>query len=316
MIYFDIQHHGNASILNDLLERLKSSESLVRLSYDGDIKSSEFKMLELNHKNSFSDFSITKSPQLSWGGWSIVNNMLSSIETALTKSDWSYYVNLSGACLPLKKMPNLLAAINRQVNSPDSSFCFSFMPQRAILYVPESENRFSHQIMQYGRVKFEGPNRIINSIKRREIDPAKNIMHRLSLHFEEVGKDSFFVRALSKEEKNKRNKLMSQEGFRVGRQWLILSRRQAEWIVNSSFVSILRKELQSIFIPDEIFFQMALNSKQNPLRTSVIKSSLRFGEGGPYKVDMGHIKQAINEEKLIIRKVNQHVYKRLGEVEK
>ena len=101
MIYFDIQHHGNNIEHLPNIDLLQDSESILNVSIDtqGEITD---QLIDQVYSSRFAKSKISKSAQISWGGISIVEQQLVSMQRALLVPSWQFYVTLSGSCAPLK----------------------------------------------------------------------------------------------------------------------------------------------------------------------------------------------------------------------
>lgn len=145
------------------------------------------------------------------------------------------------------------------------------------------------------------------------LDPARNIMHRMAMSYHEVEKGVFNVTPYSIDDVNERLKVLSSLPFRVGRQWVILSRDTVKWLVESCEVKKVLEVLKDTFISDESFFQMALYSDYNPRRKHLCNNSLRFGGGAPSRVDANNIGEVAVSGSLFARKVNVKEYELIVE---
>lgn len=311
MIYYDIQHHGALDGLNSLIPLLEHENNHIFLSYDCDLnqrtqKGQQLEKIQDTFSPNFQTFRYGFSPKVSWGGSSITNAMYTALKRALEVEGWRYFINLSGLCVPLKRQDQIINVLGEYEKKNIKSFCYAFEPKKPMLWFSKRQGLLKKET-RYARVKFLADRNFCNALKCREFDPARNVMHRIAASYKEIDKNLYEVSGLDLEEISKRSNLFNEGNYLVGRQWVILSREQAEWLVNSEFVSALLETLQDVFISDEIFFQVALNSKNNPFRDKVAKSSLRFKEGMPCKLDKLLMQEALNSEAIFGRKVTSDV---------
>jgi hypothetical protein len=281
MIFYNIQHFGDGQHLPSLAQLLGHEGNHLSVSLDADISTlAQVKSSFSASTQMLRSFDISNSAPLSWGGISITRNMLEQVNRALQTPDWSYFVNLSGDCLPLMSQKDIFKLLNfRWANDGKRSFCYSFTPKLAKHWFSVSGDK-NPQPVNYGRALFDLEPGLARSLERGHFDPSKLIMQRIAASYTEKSKGEFLVRGLSIDELKQRLEFFAENDFRVGRQWVVLHRSHAEWLANSEDVKKLMELLKSCFISDESFFQMALFSSFHKDRHSVENRSLRLNEGG------------------------------------
>lgn len=306
MIYYDIQHYKSLDDLSNLLPLLAHEHNSVHVSYDSSDKQADeikWQAISNTYKDHFAQLDFSFSSALSWGGFSITQTMFAALQKALLSPNWQYFVNLSGTCLPLKTQAEIFACLTDQKQLGFESFCYSFDVKKTFEWFSSELSEPLDNELKKTRVTFKFGNKFKPIVENANFNPAQNVQHRIGAYFAEKEKNSFEVRPLTFDELQKRHAFFIEAGFKVGRQWVILSREQVEWIVTSSFSKELLALLEGTFISDEMFFQNLLFSAHNPLRNKLLNSNLRFQQGRVTNMDYETFQLASATPSLFARKV-------------
>ena len=129
-------------------------------------------------------------------------------------------------------------------------------------------------------------------------------MQRIAANYREIEENIIEVSGLTKSELEERLHFFDKKPLKVGRQWVVLHRSTVEWMLNSMHVKKILDMTSKFFISDEIFYQMALFSDENPNLKQLSKDNLRYKLGSPVKINKDNIQDVLNSEKLFARKVN------------
>lgn len=302
MIYYELQHHGSGIKHLPFVELFASPSAILSVSLDTSDDNFEDLNDSINRLN-FASVRIARSPALSWGGYSIVAQMLSAIESALEVPNWEFYINISGACVPLASPGRIYTALtNNLTNKGIRAYCDGFAVRRPISWFIDSDSERNQTTFKYGRVHFNCDHELNNMLSQKDLDPAKNITQMVGLFFEEFDKNYFNLRKLRPKEAKYRRSFFTVHPYMVGRQWMILHRSVAEWLISAQITQELILIFQNSFIPDESFFQMALFNSTNPFRDSIHNRNLWLNGGGPKELDFDFLINSLNSNALFARK--------------
>lgn len=276
MIYFDIQHHGPHVTCLPTIEFLSHRECSLHISIDS--KQRHFQELqEQLASTEFKHTSLSRSPEISWGGISIVHQVIQAMERALKISGWEFFVTMSGSCIPIKPVHIIQANLRRKLHDDGTlGYISQFQIQKPIPHLPPLHLSGLTDEYRSGRATIQGDATLINFLKQGTIRPTTEASHRKCFRFREVGKNRFQI-SLPAEQ-------ISNPIIYAGRQWAILHRNIVEWLISDDIARSVANELDGMFIPDEHFFQTALLSKRNPFKSSVRNTNMWYRGGGPQKL--------------------------------
>lgn len=305
MIYYDIQHHGNVDRLRWLISHLSHFGNHINVSYDGDIRNLENLKRELSDNSR--GFSIAQSLPVTWCGPSQIYQMKMSIEKALECSDWQYFVNLSGVDIPLVSQTQLFERLNTEKKQNNkTSFCFGFKPNKDAYWLQQMYE-FKRIDRKYSRLQIVCDGEVDEALTSSKLDPIKRVMERRALYCEEIGNKRLFVRSLTRNEINHRKTFWKSHSYMVGRTWMVLHRKQVEWLVSSSLYNEIFEHLQTTFEPDETLYPSVLYSEQNPFVNELSKDNLRYGLGSPISISRDDIKTILSSDACFARKLHPSV---------
>lgn len=304
MIYYDIQHHGDTSNIIRLAELLQASGNSLSICLDSNSNELiEDTKANLDHLK-FSHVRVSKSLRLSWGGFSIVQQMRQALKKSLEVSGWEWFINLSGVCCPLMCQSNIQQILHDAYAKSDTvGFLSSFTPQVAPEFLVDLQPEIGRYKFEYGRVTLNTDVGIKKLFDKNLFHPSKNVNQRVGAVYREIGKNEYSVTRYTPYEVKDLLSYFEEQPLRVGRQWIILHRKQVEWLVASSFVETLAQRLSNFFIPDESFFQMALFSKNNPFLCNLNNNSLRYKGGAAANLNLVDVSQLTNKGDIFARKI-------------
>lgn len=308
MIYYDIQHHGSVDRLRWLVSHLSHLGNHINVSYDGDITN----LRSLNQSlNSYSgSFSVSKSLPVTWCGPSQIYQMKKSIENALAVSGWDYFVNLSGVDVPLVSQREFFERLKfEQKGNNKTSFCFGFKPNKPHYWLEQNEE-FSRIERKYSRLQIVCDGEVDKELDSGNLNPISRVMERRALYCEEIGNKRLLIRSLTKNEINCRKAFWAKHAYTVGRTWMILHRKQVEWLVASSLFTEIFEHLQTTFEPDETLYPSVLFSEQNPFVNELSKDNLRYGLGSPISISRDDIENILSSDACFARKLHPSVSER------
>lgn len=307
MLYFDVQHHGDGVDRIPTLDLLQDPAAILNLSLDTQ-QDISYELLRQVESTCFHDVHVSRSRQISWGGISIVRQVVSSMERALLTSGWDFFVTLSGNCFPLKKIATIREQLDAALRLRETK---AYITQFNVRQTPPDLSQLvlsgRNANAKIGRVEIFGDEAIINLVTSSVLDPVRRVAHRRCLAFAEISKGLFEITQLDKKEQAVRIKLENLYGNVAGRQWVILHRDVVDWMISSGIAYHVADLLATTFIPDETFFQSMLYSRQSPFLENIHQGNLWYRGGGPQKLDMENVQQAVEGRWLFARKYNSQI---------
>lgn len=277
----------------------------INVTYDGDIQN----LKELNTKpdRNIGGFCVTKSLPVTWCGPSQIYQMKKSIEKALEFSGWQYFVNLSGVDIPLVSQHQFFERLKfeQKVNNK-TSFCFGFKPNKPHYWLEQNEE-FSRVERNYSRLQIVCDGEVDRELHTGNLNPISRVMERRALYCEEIGNKRLFIRSLTNDEINFRKAFWNKHSYTVGRTWMVLHRKQVEWLVDSPLFTEIFEHLQTTFEPDETLYPSVLFSKQNPFISELSKDNLRYGLGSPISISRDDIETILSSDACFARKLHPSV---------
>jgi hypothetical protein len=217
-----------------------------------------------------------------WGGASLVAATLQAMRSALTHSGaWRYFINLSGADLPLKSQSEMLDLLDGKWKEGHRSFVTEYGTRayrRASVHVDGTISETNEIPFRAVRFSIAGQARsVFQSVKQGPITIARL---RPILHVSErFGPKILYIRPLYEEEDRARAEFFRTTPYGVGRQWLIADREFCEIVSRTALGSQVFDLLKSTFIPDECYFQIA--SRHAGIPNVSRRDNLRFRLGAP-----------------------------------
>lgn len=302
LIYYDIQHHGDISSLEWLAKSLLYKNNFINISYDG--ASDEcLKIWDLLPDDK-SNIKVCQSIPLTWCGPSQITQMKLMLERAIKIDGWQYFINLSGVDFPILSQEKIFEKLRYEnETNGKTSFCFGFKPKKMPYWLEKnSANTFFKK--KYLRLELLCDFEVSCAIDNKTLDPVRNVMQRRALYCEEISKNKLFVRSLSKEEIEKRSSFWDENEYAVGRSWMVLHRKQVEWLLESDYFKFIYDHLHYTFEPDETLFPTVLFSKINPFFNELSSNNLRYKLGSPGVIDIKDLKHIFTSDACFARKMD------------
>lgn len=291
MIYADIQCHGDELLHLPVCNWLDSSEFRFHISIDTNLPGPTPELLRQLNNIQLSNVEISKSPPASWGGISIVKNIINALKRSLEYSDWEFFATLSGACFPLKPPTHIAKFLDYNLVNHNKLIYMHVTsgnpcnPRQRPILIPENHSQKILDSMRLGRVNISACKKICDLIKEESFNPIKNIAHRQCAQFLETSKNHFEIKPLDVNSKSQIYDLNMHYGLNFGRQWVVLHRKVVQWLIESNTASTVSMLLSKTFIPDEFFFQKCLSGPSSPFLDNISKSCWANGGGGSKKLN-------------------------------
>lgn len=308
MIYYDIQHHEKVDNLLWLIRLLDHPGNRINVSLDAKQEIVD----SLKHQIDKADnVSIVKSIPVTWCGPSQIEQMKAMFEKALDDSEWEYFINLSGACFPLLSQSEILKRLEFEKKQGNTSFCYSFDAKKQAYWVEKKTNSTANFSKKYRRLELLCDSEIMLEFENGEFDPVRNVMQRRALFCEEVGNKKLSVRSLFKDEIHEREGFWKKYDYKIGRTWVVLHRKQVEWLVKSKQFKEVYEHLYKTFEPDETLLPTVLFNKNNPYLNELSKNNFRYKLGSPNIVNPKNIDDILSSDSFFARKLNPDFFKLL-----
>lgn len=305
MIYYDIQHHGNVERLSWLIRQLSHPQNHINVTYDGDMENLD--KLRNNEVCHICPLTFTASLPVTWCGPSQIFQMRKSIERALKFSGWQYFVNLSGVDVPLMSQQSFFEKLSFEKKTNNiTSFCFGFKPNKPPYWL-KHEGEFERVKREYLRLKIVCDNEVDAALENGSLHPIQRVMERRALYCEEIGDKRLFIRSLTQNEINYRKAFWKEHTYVVGRTWMVLHRKQVEWLAESKYFNQIFEHLQTTFEPDETLYPTVLFSEHNPFKGELAKDNLRYGLGSPKSITVDELSRIANSGSSFARKLHHSV---------
>ena len=302
MIYYDIQHHGGVGNLRWLVAQLDHPRNFINVSYDGSDEG--LKRVASAMPDTEGRLQVAKSLPVTWCGPSQIRQMRAMLTKALAHEGWEYFANLSGLDFPLvsqRKLHERLIFEDKQ--NSKTSFCFGFQPKKAEYWLAENGNENIHK-RKYTRLMIYCDDAVNDQFNSGELNPVSEIMQRRALFCEEREDKSLFIRGLTQKELANRKLFWRTNTYFIGRTWMLLHRKQVEWLMESEYFEYVYKHLLETFEPDETLFPTVLFSDHNPFKHELSKNNLRFRLGMPSAINLANIGEVLTSSACFARKLN------------
>ncbi len=307
-IHYAIQDHGSGVNLPALVKLLEGPGVSIDISLDG--TEEELQGLRRVLDIQGSALSLRRSPPVSWAGVGVYGETLAAMERALKLADWSYFINVSGSCLPLGSSAWIQQMLQDYISQGTLGFCDSVQLGEPLLWI-SSQNEPTplgecHRLTAYDRVHWLMDPSLKGMMEEQRIDPARQIEMRVGLMYTEMEKNTYWVRPLRPDELRERASFLAEHPLRYGRNWVVLHRSIVEWLLGSAILQRVRSFLEGCFIGDEMIFAMTLFSQENPYQSAMLADNLRHWQGGPQRISLDEIPSLLGEgNRLMVRKIAQ-----------
>jgi hypothetical protein len=279
-----IQCHTNQDETARLVSYIYHPENIYFIYVDKAVKVNNRLLSGCSRENVIvvNDFAIV------WGGVSLVIATIDAIKRALARPEqWRYFINLSGADLPLMPQNKIVDTLATLAKSNVTSFLATFEnteltdKQLDILERPSTGEYVDFSFRDDFKLLVDSA--LTAFFTNLDSSPIRQPMLRSKIFVrEDKDKKILYVRPLSGVEKLERNSSFHEFPFRYGRQWCVFSKDLCEFIANSKEASDILENITNTFIPDESYFQIVANQYVSQGRTDVnIQNNLRYHYGEP-----------------------------------
>lgn len=303
MIYYDIQHHGNVDSIQWLASILDDGENFLNFSLDmGLERISEFSdWLENKNVNGRAK----KSYPITWCGPSQMVQMQQSLHTALEVDGWEYFANLSGACFPNKSQKFIKKQLRHKYKDGFHSFAYTFVPNKPSCWISHTYKSIDFKFYRknYRRLQLECTQDVVEGLEN-DFHPVGDVMQRRAVHCSEIaGEKKLYLRGLLPWELSARKKFWENNRYIIGRTWVILHRKQVEWLVSSKVSMEFYANCLNMFEPDETYIPSLLMSKENKFLGGVENNNFRYLMGGPRVIRRSDIDKIFKSPCFFARKL-------------
>ena len=280
MLYYDVQHHGDIEMLKWLAGTLQDKDNILNFSLDVD--DSNFNAFSLwAGMSDIPNINVSRSFPVTWCGPSQITQMRGMLERAVEAEGWEYFINLSGSCFPLCSQSEIKKQILHEKKQNTTSFCFGFVPKKPSVWI-ERDNDPQYFDYKYNRLTVSCDKSIYDAFTTKSLDPVRNVMERRAIHCTEVVHEKHLVlRGLELWEIRERKLFWEKYKYHLGRAWMILHRKQVEWLLSTPLMNEFYCHLSNTFEPDETLFPSLLYSEDNPYLNELSKNNYRYKLGSP-----------------------------------
>ncbi len=317
MIHYAIHDYGTGANLPLLVDLLQGPGISIDLSFDSDEGSLERVRKALTGRAP--PLTLRHSPSISWGGNGLHTAMIQSMRHALELPGWTYFINASGSCLPLRSPAWAQQLLEEQAAQGWLGFCDCYRLGKPLAWIssqaePADLNHcISHNV--HGRASFLVDPCLKEMVEQNRLDPARNIGQRVGLMYTEIEKNTYWVRPLSPEELLERTRFLAEQPLRYGRHWLVLHRSIVTWLLRSTILEQTMHFMAGCFISEEMIFAMALFSQENPYRAAMGTDNLRHRQGGAQRIPLEEIPGILaTGDRLMARKIAAADYSAAAEL--
>ena len=213
---------------------------------------------------------VRQSLPVIWAGPSVMTQMRDALLHALDQPGWTWFMNLSGSCIPLLAPEHMAARLaTRQRLEGWHSYHTVFPVRRPEVWL-DHRGPGSGAAHALARIQVHADAAVEALLGQPEgFNPMAAIEWRRTLHCQEqvseAGK-ALLLRGLSRPERADREAFWRAHPHVIGRQWVTLHRSVVEWLVAAPEVREVATLLAQTFLPDEAFFQTALAAAPAALR--------------------------------------------------
>lgn len=314
MIYYDIQHYGDTERLKWLSSVIDDKDNIINFSLDMDVQKIEKFKIWTAKRDFKAKVTVDTSLPVTWCGQSQINQMRDMLERAIKVDGWEYFINLSGTCFPTKSQKDIKEILlhEKTINN-NTSFCFAFQAKKNNIWIDNRnrEDAYSFKTYNYlNRLNLSCSKRVITAFEHEGFNPVQNIMERKAVHCTEViGEKKLILRGLEEWEIKDRISFWNKNKYMIGRTWVILHRKQVEWMLKSACMQSISDHLHQTFEPDEAFFSSVLFSNENPYINELSKNNFRYKGGDPKKINDYNFEEALDDHCFFARKLSASISK-------
>jgi hypothetical protein len=259
MIAYHILCHANLDQVARQIEALYSPEDVFLIDID-DGKPVDTKPLKKWAKKP--NVHVKCDSNIAWGGAGTLRKTMNGAFSLLDlDSDWSYYVVLSGQCLPIKSNLHIKERLTELGKTQTNCIRSYEHPPVNIDDLPVL-NR-SSEVIPWGD---RGHTKLF--VLPTTIDPQCMMAARWRAEIVELGHLSkVFLRPVNELLMRRREEFFSEYTFCAGANWFNLHRSLLEYMREDRFTFELYEVLSTTLIPDESFFQTYIQN--SPFRDKI-----------------------------------------------
>lgn len=286
MIHYSLQHFGHQhQHLIWLIKHLIRNCSSLDLAYDGNL-SDLAQLAQQLPMDGHSHLHLRQSIPVLWGGGSIQMQMRDALHHAMQQPDWTWFINLSGTCVPLIHPEHLADALrNRQKQQGTHSYCFSFSPPPPTVWIDYQRPETHIELLLSGRTPAVIDAGVAAYHTQNPFNPGSAVALRRTVHCSEIAlpdRKALMIRGLTGPERADRQREFACMGHHVGRNWVILHRSVVEWLCTSHLATQISNMLEHSCFSDEAFFQTCLHNAPDSIKSKVnLRNNLRGRLGSP-----------------------------------
>lgn len=294
MIYYDLQHHGEAAFLPWLARMIADPGNSLHVSYDGTDSECAGIAAELARAAPpFRMLRVERSPPVRWCGPSTVALLMAALRRAVETPGWEFFVNISGTCIPLASQGELIAHLGRGLAEGVRAHLFAFRVRKPWVLGPEDPGQPIRRA-RLGRLFLEGNARLIESFRDPGWFPVSNPANRVMLMCREPD-DRAAPMAVARPDTAElafRRDYLARHPHYCGRAWFMLHRSAVEDLVaffdGPAFADTGRFFL-TCFEPDESFLATIVMNGLALGPGAVANDNLRAFRGAPRRLGDGDI---------------------------
>jgi hypothetical protein len=289
MIAYMIQCHQDFAQVARLLTWIYHENDIFILSIDANSPDDLGEIDPFfNHNNVF----LSPRHRITWGGQSIVDATLSSINLALSRPGWQYFINLSGLDIPLIGRRELCAALNDHASKGVFNFISDFgqVNFEPIVWNGPTDQQ-TNMISAPNSAQIELNGSLIElmnpgSKSHPRFRPVTEPSLRIAFHVNEGADGKLLAcRPLYPFEVAHRTRQSTDAPYRYGRQWVILNRQICEVLFSSAEAISIYQAVKNVFIADEFFFQTLFSTSIGSLpKGAYLRQNQRYYFGEPVRI--------------------------------
>ena len=236
-----------------------------------------------------------------------------------TDPSWTWFINLSGACAPLKPQDHVLAFLETSRRQGKLNHIQSFR-------VNDRDREFGLAAMretEYRRMSFSRPEvfceRELGWIYENEdVNPISNVDVRVKIHVTEIaGLRRLYVRRLLPEERTERLDFFTFYPLHGGRAWYILHRDTCEALLKglTGLGSPFRAVFSHCWTPNESLIQTYIRNDPKLLPITETNDNQWYRSGAPNLLGDDCIDGILASNALFARKISMQARRLRGIIE-
>jgi hypothetical protein len=289
-IFYYVQAHGALDEFRKIFDLYYSERNRYLVLLDAPWSGS-LRGLEERH-----NVTVRRSSPVVWGGWSLVANLYDAIRFA-QQERCRWFMNLSGACVPLKPQDMLVEALRAR---PGASLVNHWLMAKPLAQLDGERSGV------YRTVKI-GSKTVLNVDTGLAIgadfNPAQNLPLRFAAAYHEVwSTKQHDVVPLGAVFRDAITRLHEARALVCGRQWLMLSMEAASFLVDAELACRLNNALRHVFVPDEAVPQTILYN--SPLQPTLCKDNGRWLGGQAVQIQADDIEPILGSPSFFARKLS------------